>query len=218
MTNRPPKKTETIEVRVPEDLKANFAAVCREQGKSASAAVRDFMISRTANPRRRPIISKGMALMKNPTFSIPALLGLPVLAAAFFSWIPAVAADDVELMFEVSIENASSHQGVSGLINLDYGSPAVYRLSPVQDEAGTYFYDVAVVARPCTDNGDVMCASENVLIEVEIVRHDETGEQVMASPRLQARYDGSAAMRVEPVDGFSVSIEVHANHPRQPDS
>lgn len=215
MTNRPPKKTETIEVRVPESLKADFVDACQRQGQSASSAVRAFMMSRTAKPRRLPLISKGIAIMKNPTFSIPALLSVPVLAAAFVSWTPPVAADDVELMFEVTIENAASQQGVEGLINLDYGAAAVYRLSPVQDEAGAYFYDVGVIATPCTADGETLCASENVMIEVEITRHDDAGQQVIALPRLQARYDGRAAMRVEPLDGFSISIEVYANHPRQ---
>lgn len=217
MTNRPPKKTETIEVRVPENLKTGFVAACRRQGLSASEAVREFMISRTAGSQRPSLILKGVAIMKNPTFSIPALLAVPVLAAAFLSWTPPVAADDVELMFEINIENTSSQQGVNGLINLDYGSPAVYRLSPAQDEAGAYFYDVSVSARPCVENGETHCASENVRIHVEIVRHDSSGEQVIASPRLQARYGGRAAMRVAPNDGFSVTIEVFANYPEQAD-
>ncbi|WP_420431167.1 hypothetical protein [Hyphobacterium sp.] len=213
MTIRPPKKTETLEVRVPETLKSEFLDACRRKGLSASEAVRDFMTAQTGRSQSFSLVSKGMAIMTNPTFSIPALLSIPVFAAAFLSWTPAVGADDVELMFEVSIQNASSEQAVNGILNLDYDAPAIYRLSPAADEAGAYYYDVSVSAHPCTDDGEIRCASENVMIHVEIVRHDDSGPQVIASPRLLARYEGRAAMRVEPVDGFRISIEVFASYP-----
>lgn len=41
--NRPPKKTETIEIRVPYETKLAFMAQCREEGVSASEALRTFI-------------------------------------------------------------------------------------------------------------------------------------------------------------------------------
>lgn len=40
---RPPKKSETIEVRVPYGAKTAFAAHCRREGRTVSEAVRLFM-------------------------------------------------------------------------------------------------------------------------------------------------------------------------------
>jgi hypothetical protein len=40
---KPPKKSETIEVRVPHGAKTAFAARCRENGQTVSEAVRAFM-------------------------------------------------------------------------------------------------------------------------------------------------------------------------------
>lgn len=44
MTSRkPPKKSETIEIRVPYGAKTAFAARCRDNGQTVSEAVRAFM-------------------------------------------------------------------------------------------------------------------------------------------------------------------------------
>lgn len=40
---KPPKKSETIEVRVPWDAKTAFAEHCRERGQTVSEALRAFM-------------------------------------------------------------------------------------------------------------------------------------------------------------------------------
>ncbi len=40
---RPPKKSETLEVRLPHATKAAFMARCRRDGQTASEAVRDYI-------------------------------------------------------------------------------------------------------------------------------------------------------------------------------
>lgn len=42
-TQKPPKKSETIEVRVPYGAKTAFAERCRENGQTVSEALRGFM-------------------------------------------------------------------------------------------------------------------------------------------------------------------------------
>ncbi|HEY0104306.1 MAG TPA: hypothetical protein VGB60_12665 [Brevundimonas sp.] len=49
---RPPKKSETLEVRLPYDAKAAFMARCRETGQTASEAVRLFIDSELAGRAR----------------------------------------------------------------------------------------------------------------------------------------------------------------------
>lgn len=48
---RPPKKTETLEVRVPYTVKRDFMARTHERGRTASAELRDFIESYLAEPR-----------------------------------------------------------------------------------------------------------------------------------------------------------------------
>lgn len=218
MTHRKAKKTETIEVRVPEELKTGFIESCQRRGQSASAALRDFMTARIASSDNHPLISKGLAIMARPTFSIPALLSLPLIATAFLAMSSAVEADDVELMFEISIRDAASQQSANGVINLDYGQEATFRLTPSRDESGEYYYDLALSAQPCATEEAVHCASENVMLSVDVIRHDATGETLIASPQLLARYGARSGLRVEPLDGYSISIEMFADYASQEES
>ncbi|MGA0546890.1 EF-hand domain-containing protein [Brevundimonas sp. VNH65] len=50
---RPPKKSETLEVRLSHAEKADFMARCRDEGLTASEAVRGLIAGRTARPGRR---------------------------------------------------------------------------------------------------------------------------------------------------------------------
>ena len=53
--SRPPKKSETLEVRLPYATKLAFMARCRDDGRSASEAVRAFIDERLdAGPAARP--------------------------------------------------------------------------------------------------------------------------------------------------------------------
>jgi hypothetical protein len=90
---RPPKKTETLEVRVPYALKRDFMAQARSRGRTASAELREFIDSYLADGRpveRRPrfnrLMSKRMAKPAAATAMIGAIVAahlmLPTAAAA----------------------------------------------------------------------------------------------------------------------------------------
>src|SRR6185437_8117589 len=51
-TMRGPKKSETLEIRLPHALKQAFMARCRDEGRSASEAVRDYIERSVIEPRR----------------------------------------------------------------------------------------------------------------------------------------------------------------------
>jgi hypothetical protein len=61
--SRPPKKSETIEVRLPYAAKQAFMARCRAEGRTASDAVRAFIEAETAErPRgRRGVLAARLA-------------------------------------------------------------------------------------------------------------------------------------------------------------
>jgi len=48
-SNRPPKKSETLEVRLPHSVKAAFMSRCGETGRTASEAVRAFIEAELAS-------------------------------------------------------------------------------------------------------------------------------------------------------------------------
>ena len=50
---RPPKKTETLEIRLDHATKDAFMARCRAEGRTASEALRDFIDGRGLRPAKR---------------------------------------------------------------------------------------------------------------------------------------------------------------------
>jgi hypothetical protein len=59
--SRPPKKSETLEIRLPHRTKEAFMARCREDGGSASEAVRAFIEAEIAErpaPRRAGLLPR----------------------------------------------------------------------------------------------------------------------------------------------------------------
>lgn len=52
---RPPKKSETIEIRLPHETKAAFTARCAREGRTVSEAMRGFIEGElAARPAKRP--------------------------------------------------------------------------------------------------------------------------------------------------------------------
>ena len=51
---RPPKKSESLEIRIPYDAKLAFMDRCRRDGRSASEALRAFIDQQIEAPRPRP--------------------------------------------------------------------------------------------------------------------------------------------------------------------
>lgn len=71
---RPPKKTDTLEIRLPPETKAAFMARCQGDRRTASEALRDFIERELRAPSRRP--SLGWRILA------AAVAGLAVGAAA----------------------------------------------------------------------------------------------------------------------------------------
>jgi hypothetical protein len=77
---RPPKKSEFLEVRIPHPTKTAFMARCRDEGRSASEAVRAFIeaeLDAAARPRRRfrpvHVIAGALALAAAGAAAAPSL-------------------------------------------------------------------------------------------------------------------------------------------------
>jgi len=59
---RSPKKSETLEIRLPHATKQAFMARCQDEGRTASEAVRGFIEGEIAPPLRRGVQGWQMAL------------------------------------------------------------------------------------------------------------------------------------------------------------
>ena len=86
---RSPKKSETLEIRLPFEAKTAFMARCREDGVSASVAVRGFIdvriadapVRRVVSPNRLPWLRLAAGLVATLTVGATALPALAATAA-----------------------------------------------------------------------------------------------------------------------------------------
>lgn len=97
MTNqRPEKKSETLEVRMPHSKKQAFMKACERQGITASEAVRTFVDEYLKRSRRAKLktIAKDMTmkLLDNPLKTTGSVTALTLFAIAFTA--PVSSADD----------------------------------------------------------------------------------------------------------------------------
>lgn len=104
MTDRKdPKKSESIEVRVPWRLKQEFMARARREGRSASEVIRDLMegyVRRPAQRSAQQTLETAMnVIRKRPRAGFAAVLGAAGISAVLASTIPAGAAPDLRAHF-----------------------------------------------------------------------------------------------------------------------
>lgn len=89
MKPRPPKKTETVEIRLPHETKAAFMARCRAEGRTASDAIRRFIETELdRRPRgidgRRALLAALLAVLALGAVAAPSLAQNVVPARAAF--------------------------------------------------------------------------------------------------------------------------------------
>jgi hypothetical protein len=125
-TMRGPKKSETLEIRLPLPLKQAFMARCRGEGRSASEALRGFIEQAVAQPRRpaRPMrwAAVGLAAVSLGAVAAPSL-ARPSLPAQF-------ARLDADHDGRLSL--AEFQRGAS--VQIAVGAGAAHELAPAERE------------------------------------------------------------------------------------
>lgn len=103
-SDKKPKKSETLEVRVPWRLKQDFMARARREGRSASEVIRDLMQDYVRRPAQRTtpqtLETAMTAIRKRPRAGFAAILGAAGMSALLAGTIPAGAASDFRAQFE----------------------------------------------------------------------------------------------------------------------
>jgi hypothetical protein len=119
---RPPKKSETLEIRVAYETKQAFMAQCRADGVSASEALRAFIESRIAPPAgRRSLLRRGW----------PALAGVAAVVLASASALPSfahpgprVAFDRLDANHDARLDFAEFARGARVTVTVDVAGAA----------------------------------------------------------------------------------------------
>jgi len=123
---RGPKKSETLEIRLPHALKQAFMARCRDEGRSASEAVRDYIERSVIEPRRpnRGLrwAAVGLAAVSLGAVAAPSL-ARPSLPAQFAR---------LDADHDGRLSRAEFERGAS--VEIALGSGAAHELTPADRE------------------------------------------------------------------------------------
>ena len=92
---RPPKKDDTLEVRLPQETKQAFMERCKAEGSTASDTVRGFIEGHLA----KPLSAKEPAFYR-PAASFAAIAAFAAVGIALFTPTPSRAAPDLKSMFQ----------------------------------------------------------------------------------------------------------------------
>lgn len=117
---RPPKKSETLELRIPHATKQAFMARCAAEGRGASETVRRLIDGHLARPRR-----KGLRLA----------LAIAAVAGAGAASLPTLAAAAARAEHQALDRNSDGVVSVAELVSIDADADGVvtyaeYRRAP----------------------------------------------------------------------------------------
>lgn len=224
---RPQKNNAVLEVRLPDTVKAEFAARCRAEGRSVSEAVRGFIDSHMADgsaaaPRqyfRRLLMTR---TARRAGAGLAAALAASALGLSLIS--PTTAeADDLGLSFRLEIIDVVERNGerelvsqeIRSTLNVDYGRPASFTLPAAPEAGASRAFDIAVLARSCVQDPEPECGEANVVVEFSVTRTGAAEGDVIAAPRLIVRSGEHAELQARLSEGGFIEVEVEA-HPLDP--
>lgn len=206
-----PKKNVTFEVRLADETKAAFQAACRESGRPAAQVLRDLMDAYLNVRRSRTwtvVLMEAFRMLKKPVISIPAMT-LATAGAVFYLTNPLAAfADDVEVGFSINLRGEDEEHVLEATINLDFGVAQTFVLprSPGSKGQTRHHYEVSIVAHECDVRPEIVCAKQNVHIDVAIVRVGDGERETVASPSMAVKYGSYAKTRAVISEGPSLDL------------
>ena len=143
---RPPKKTESLEVRLPHAVKQAFMARAREQGRTASAVLREFVeayLAGASPSEAQPMIKRYLRPAAATTLAASAL--------ALYTLTPSAvaAAPDLKALFEKLDRNGDGALSAEEFIARHEGDTVVFRHdAPPGQGAGPFMIPLKAGVNP----------------------------------------------------------------------
>ncbi|WP_421859787.1 hypothetical protein [Oceanicaulis sp.] len=210
------KHNAKLDIRLPDQLKDEFLARCREEGVSSGAVIRSLIIDYvTAQPRRVPAMAAWLkeTVMKRAKWIAGGLGGsvLASLATMSFVFAPTASAEDYAVNFDVQLIEHEAHQTsrnrMGTTVKVDSGE--LFRIN-FPDPGGETSAAFAIEMRvdPCSDASSE-CPQNGVDIQMTIISlHDET---VLSSPRFVVLTGQPASLTLDGEEGPEIHVAIRAD-------
>jgi len=217
------KHNAKLDVRLPDQLKDEFLARCREEGVSSGAVIRSLILDYvTAQPRRLPAMAARLkeTVMKRAKWIAGGVGGsaLAGLAAMSFVFAPTASAEDVKVDFELRLGDGEGDITISNSYLTEFGEP----LMIIPESAnGEITHAVVLDVRACTEADLETAAACEVVFEVEIMEvlayeNNERGgitvteKRVLSTPVLMGALGRPALVEVGHEPGHRVILNMRA--------
>ncbi|MBL4537806.1 MAG: hypothetical protein JKP96_03980 [Oceanicaulis sp.] len=209
------KHNAKLDVRLPDQLKDEFLARCREEGVSSGAVIRSLMIDYvTARPRRWSVMAAGVweTIMKRAKWIAGGVGGsaLAGLAAMSFVFAPMANAEDYAVNFDVQLVEHEGYQTrrnrMETTVRLDSGE--LHRMNfPNPGGEPSAAFAIELRLDPCSGSSPE-CPEGGVDIQMTIIRmHDET---VLSSPRFFVLAGQPASLTIDGEEGPEINVAIRA--------
>jgi hypothetical protein len=213
------KHNARLDVRMPDQLKDEFLARCREEGVSSGAVIRSMILDYvTAQPRRWPVMAAGLkeCVVKRSKWIAGGIGGGAAagLAAMSLLFAPTASADDVDVEFALHFAEAAQSSSIAGDYTIRLGEPMMIFADDPQLDAD---YGLIIKVSECPPHDQT--ASCELDWEIEIFQavdwHENelggvsvTQKRVLATPQLSAERGGSVSFEIgaEGQDGAPLEL------------
>jgi hypothetical protein len=217
------KHNAKLDVRLPDQLKDEFLARCREEGVSSGAVIRSLILDYvTAQPRHLPDMAARLkeTIMKRARWIAGGVGGsvLAGLAAMSFVFAPMANAEDVRVDFELTLGDGQTDLSFSNSYLTELGE----RLMIIPEtEQGGVTHAVVLDVRSCTGDELAQTPQCEVVFEVEIMEvlayHDNeqggisvTEKRVLSTPVLMGALGRAAMIEIGAEQGTRLQMSMQA--------
>ena len=208
------KHNAKLDVRLPDQLKDEFLARCREEGVSSGAVIRSLILDYvTAQPRHLPVMAAGVweTIMKRAKWIAGGVgAALSGLAAMSFVFAPMANAEDYAVNFDVQLIEQEGYQTrrnrMETTVRLDSGE--LHRMNfPNPGGEPSAAFAIELRLDPCSGSSPE-CPEGGVDIQMTIIRMP--GETILSSPRFVVLTGQPASLTIDGEEGPEINVAIRA--------
>jgi len=201
------KHNAKLDVRLPDQLKDEFLARCREEGVSSGAVIRSLILDYvTAQPRRVPAMAARLkeTIMKRAKWIAGGLggSGLAGLAAMSVMFAPTANADEIEVEFALHFAELTQFSNMTGGYTIALGEPMMIFADNPQLDANYGLIVKVSECSPLRQNESCELFWEVEVFEALDWHENELGgvsvidKRVLAAPRLSSERGASISFEI----------------------